>query len=71
MEVNWQQLIMKFKMGETLMILKGDPSLCKSGVSLKAIMKELQQQGQGVLVEMCYYMLRRKRNYVTPKSHFG
>ena len=66
MEVNWQQLIMKFKMGETLMILKGDPSLCKSGVSLKVIMKELQQQGQGVLVEMCYLRAEEKKELCTP-----
>ena len=34
------------------MTLRGDPSLCKSGVSLKTIMKEVQQQGQGVIVEL-------------------
>ena len=35
------------------MVLKGDPNLFKAGVSLKTIMKEIQQKGQGVLVEMC------------------
>ena len=54
MEVNWPSLIMKFKMGDNLMTLRGDPSLYKSRVSLKTLMKDLQQQGQGVMVEMCY-----------------
>ena len=31
---------------------EGDRSLYKSGVSLKTIMKEVQQQGQGVIVEL-------------------
>ena len=43
---------MTFSMRDTLMTLRGDPSLCKSGVSLKTIMKEVQQQGQGVIVEL-------------------
>ena len=51
MEVNWRYLIMKFSMGETLMTSKGDHSSCKSGVSLKTMMKEVKQQGQGVIVE--------------------
>ena len=48
-EVNWRNLVIKFKMEETLMILRGDPSLCKYGVSLKTLMKDLQQHGQGIM----------------------
>ena len=53
MEVNWKNLVMKFPMGDSVITLRGDPSLCKSGVSLKTLMKDLQQQGEGVLVELC------------------
>ena len=53
MEINWPNLAMKFPMGDTVMTLKGDPSLSKTGVSLKALMKEIQQHGQGVMVECC------------------
>lgn len=45
MEVNWKLLIMRFRMGNYLRTLKGDRVLHKSGVSLKAMMKALQQEG--------------------------
>lgn len=51
MEVNWKLLVMKFKMGETIMTLKGDPRLHDTGVSLKVIAKTLQQEGQGIWLE--------------------
>ena len=51
MEVNWNQLTMKFRMGNSNMVLQGDLSLNKSRVSLKAMMKEIRQEGQGILVE--------------------
>lgn len=37
MEVNWKCLTMKFQMGESVKVLKGDPRLNKIGVSLKAM----------------------------------
>ena len=40
--MNWKNLVMKFPMGDSVIILRGDPNLCKSGVSLKTLMKELQ-----------------------------
>ena len=45
--------MVKFPIVDSVIILRGDPSLCKFGVSLKTLMKELQQQGQGVLMELC------------------
>lgn len=57
MEVNWSQLTMKFNINGTLMTLKGDPSLCKTGVSLKMMVKEIYQEGHGVIVEMCQMSL--------------
>lgn len=42
-------------MGESVRTLNGDPELKKSGVSLKIMMKALQQEGQGVLIEWKEY----------------
>lgn len=44
MKVNWKLQVMKFK-------VRGDPSLCNSAISLKSLLKTLEQQGEGVLVE--------------------
>lgn len=52
MEVNWKLLTMKFRMGESVKTLKGDPGLSKAGVSLKTMVKTLQQEGQGLWVEL-------------------
>lgn len=52
MEVNWKLLTMKFRMGESVKTLKGDLGLSKAGVSLKTMVKTLQQEGQGVWVEL-------------------
>lgn len=52
MEVNWKLLTMKFRMGETWMTLRGDQRLNKSAVSLRAMMKALLNEGQGVSIEM-------------------
>ena len=43
---------MKFKVREVTMILQGDPSLSASLISLKAMWKNLREQGEGVLVEL-------------------
>lgn len=39
-------------MGETWLTLKGNPGFHKTGVSLKPMVKTLQQEGRGVWVEM-------------------
>lgn len=43
---------MRFKVGNTVTTLKGDPGLNKFGVSLKTLVKALQHGGQGVWVEL-------------------
>lgn len=52
MQVNWKTLTMRFKMGGVAVTLQGDPSLCNSLVSLKAMMKAIREEGLGVLLEL-------------------
>ena len=52
-KVNWKMLTMKIKMGKAVMVLKGDPSLSRTEVSLKAMARALQHHSQGVWVELC------------------
>ena len=47
MQVNWKLLTMRFKVGELTVILQGDPSLSASLISLKAMWKNLREQGVG------------------------
>ena len=46
-------LTMKIKMRKIVILLKGDPSLSRTEVSLKAMVRALQHHGQGVWVELC------------------
>ena len=43
---------MKFQVGGISVILKGDPNLSTSLVSLKTLWKAIRRQGEGVLVEL-------------------
>lgn len=52
MQVNWQLLTMKFQVGGVIVILQGDPSLGKSLVSLKAMMRTVLHEGEAVLLEL-------------------
>ena len=54
MEVNWKRLTMKFRMGNSVVVLQGESGLNKSKVSLKTMVKEIAQEGQGILVEFGY-----------------
>ena len=49
---NWQQQVMKFQMGNKTMTLCGDPSLGKTMVSRKTMIKTLRHEGKGLLVEL-------------------
>lgn len=42
---------MKFQIGGISMTLQGDPSLSKTLVTLKAMMKAFKREGEGVLLE--------------------
>ena len=42
---------MKFKMGNTRVHLQGDPSLCKTQVSLRSMVRTIHHEGQGILLD--------------------
>lgn len=49
---NWKTQVMKFQLGESSVTLRGDHSLGRSGISLKAMIKTLKKEQQGFLVEL-------------------
>lgn len=52
MQVNWRTLTMKFRIRGTAVTLQGDPSLSSSSVSLKAMLKTLKKEKEGIWVEL-------------------
>lgn len=52
MQVNWKTQVMKFNVRGTGMVLKGDTSLSKSQVSLKAILRTIRHEGNGIYLEL-------------------
>ncbi|XP_056686977.1 uncharacterized protein [Spinacia oleracea] len=48
---NWKTQIMKYQIGGSTVTLVGDPSLSRSKISLKAMIKVLRKEGGGILVE--------------------
>ena len=52
MMTNWKQQWMKFKWGNKMVELKGDPSLGRSQISLKAMFRALQKEKLGLWVEL-------------------
>ena len=51
-QVDWGTLIMRFKVGDTTITLHGDPSLSKTLVTMKSIMKAFRKGREGVLLEL-------------------
>ena len=49
---DWKTKVMKFTVGSETVTLRGDPSLGKTLVSLKTMLKTIRKEGGGVLVEM-------------------
>lgn len=49
---NWKTQSMKFSLDGQTVTLKGEPALARSKISLKAMMKTIRKEGQGVLVEL-------------------
>lgn len=43
MEVNWKLLVMKFKLGDTIITLRGDQGIHDARISLKVMLKTVQQ----------------------------
>ncbi|KAJ9555024.1 hypothetical protein OSB04_009638 [Centaurea solstitialis] len=66
--VNWKEQVMKFTTAGRTVTLKGNPALGKSLVSLKAMSKIIQQQGQAILVELgsCLLSTEEERNPPAP-----
>lgn len=54
MSANWKLQRISFKMGKETVVLQGDASLGRSGITLKAMMRTLRKEGQGYLVELNY-----------------
>ncbi|KAL5542906.1 hypothetical protein UlMin_010616 [Ulmus minor] len=48
---NWKTQVMKFMLGNESVTLRGDPSLGKTLVSLKAMMRTIKHEGAGILME--------------------
>lgn len=62
MNINWKRLRMKFSLGGTSVCLQGDPSLCRSLVSLKAMIRTIKHEGQGMIVELgCVTVVAREQ----------
>ncbi|XP_031257121.1 uncharacterized protein LOC116115112 [Pistacia vera] len=51
---NWKNLTMAFSREGRKVTLRGDPELVKTVVSLKAMLKSVQNTGAGYVVEFCY-----------------
>ncbi|KAL2503468.1 Transposon Tf2-8 polyprotein [Abeliophyllum distichum] len=51
-QVNRKELTMKFQVGRTSVTLQGDPSLSKTLVSMKSMIKAFRENGEGVLLEL-------------------
>lgn len=54
MTANWKSQKISFKMGNETVVLTGDASLGRTGITLKAMMKTLSREGQGYLAEFNY-----------------
>lgn len=61
-KVNWKLQVLKFKLGNTKYKLTGDPSLCCSQISAKAMRKTMEREGEVMLVE--YYGLQVEKPVV-------
>lgn len=49
---NWKTQEMRFQDNGQIFTLKGDPSLSRSQISLKAMLRVLKKEGNGILVEL-------------------
>ncbi|RVW45033.1 Retrovirus-related Pol polyprotein from transposon 297 [Vitis vinifera] len=62
---NCKTLTMRFKVGESTVTLQGYPALCKTQVTLKALMRAVKGKEQGVLVEFINTKLSPKTKFVS------
>ncbi|XP_074328452.1 uncharacterized protein LOC141666362 [Apium graveolens] len=67
---NWKTLTLKFKLGQDNVVLKGDPALGRTMISLKAMIRTIKKGGDGFMVE-CNHLganVGEKVNEETPKE---
>ena len=50
--VNWKTQLLKFHLGNSTVSIKGDPTLGKTFISLKAMLRTIRHEGHGVYVEL-------------------
>ncbi|KAI0519064.1 hypothetical protein KFK09_006504 [Dendrobium nobile] len=51
-KINWGTLRIKLRKGGRKMVIQGDAGLTKAGFSLKSLIKTIQEEGEGYLVEL-------------------
>ncbi|XP_031265006.1 uncharacterized protein LOC116123364 [Pistacia vera] len=57
---NWRNLTMEFFNERKKVVLQGDPSLVKTVVSLRAMLKSLQREDAGYVVELCSIVVKEE-----------
>lgn len=67
-QCNWKLQVLKFKVKGQEVTLQGDPSLCNSEISLKALWKALERQGEGMIVEYCGLQADGGKETVLPEA---
>lgn len=58
-------------MGSEMVVLTGDASLGRLGITLKAMMKTLQKEGQGFLIEFNHLGAMKWTRYRGWKEYLG
>ena len=65
-------MTLRFKVGEQKVQLKGDTSLCKTQVSLRSMMRAIQSERQGILLDfgqLTFVSIEEKSRAEGPHQH--
>uniref|UniRef100_A0A803PSM5 RNA-directed DNA polymerase n=1 Tax=Cannabis sativa TaxID=3483 RepID=A0A803PSM5_CANSA len=71
MQVNWRTMVMKFERDGTWVTLQGDPSLCKSQISLKAMVHTVEQTGYGFWIPLGSLNSQEQNQEIVPRELEG
>nr|GEU30592.1 hypothetical protein [Tanacetum cinerariifolium] len=63
MSVDWKKLTMSFGEGSNRVMIQGDPSLCRTMVSYKSLIRSLRHEQEGFMIEV-----KRLENVPAPNS---
>lgn len=66
-QTNWKTQVLKFRVGDQTITLRRDPSMGRSLVSLKSMMKTIWREGAGVIVEIHQKEVIKEDDSTTPK----